>query len=137
MQALHIKREAMPVEIHLKTGNPLRVLVVDHAGRPVAGVAAKVDERSPVSESGEAYPPGRWAYRGWEWETDAEGRRMWSNAPANPLRWSFAKGGYMTRGHHALKAAPDEQIVTLGLPFRATGSVTDAATHPRHPTCGE
>jgi hypothetical protein len=128
MQSIAIKRESAAVEIRLKPGAPFRVRVVDHAGQPIAGVAAKVNEWPSGLHSGGNHSPGRWAYPGWEWETDAQGRFTWSNAPHEMVLWSFTKGGYMSRGHHGLNAAPEEQVVKLGLPFRISGSVTDAAS---------
>jgi hypothetical protein len=128
MQSIEIKREFAPVEIRLKPGAPLRVRVVDDAGHPIAGVAAQVNEWPSGLHSGGDRLQGRWAYPGWEWETDTEGRFIWSNAPPEMVLWSFTKGGYMTHGHHGLKAAPEEQIVRLGLPFHISGSVTDATS---------
>jgi protocatechuate 3,4-dioxygenase beta subunit len=128
LQSIEIKRESARVEIRLKPGAPLRVRVVDHAGQPIAGVAARVNEWPSGVHSGRDRLPGRWAYPGWEWETDAEGRFTWSNAPPEMVLWTFTKGGYMSRGHHGLQATPEEQVVKLGLPFRISGSVTDAAS---------
>ena len=128
MQLIEVKRDVAPVEIRLRMGGPLRLRIVDHIGRPLEGVAVAVNEWPSGFHNGGDRLPGRWAYPGWEWETDAEGRVTWSNAPAETMLWSFTKSGYMSLGHQGLKAAPEEQIVKLGLPFRASGSVTDDVT---------
>ena len=128
LQLLEIKRDTAPVEIRLKRGLPLRVRVVDQSGHPIAGAEATVNEWPSGLHNGSDRLPGRWAYPGWEWQTDADGRVVWSNAPPEMMLWSFTKGGYMSRGHHGLKAAPEEQAVTLGPPFRASGNVFDAST---------
>jgi len=126
-QLVEIKRDAAPVGIGLKHGMPLRVRVVDNERKPIAGAQAQVNEWPSGNDSGGERLPGRWAYPGWEWETDAEGRFTWSNAPPQTALWSFEKGGYMNRSHHGLKPSGEEQLVTLGPSFRLSGSVTDAA----------
>jgi|GEM_PF-6502170 len=130
LQIVEIKRDTAPMEIRLERGTPLRVRIVDQAGQPIAGAEAQVEEWPSYRNSGGG-PPGRWAYPGWEWETDAEGRFIWTNAPAEGVNWSFSKGGYMRRASQLLKAAPDEQVITLGKPFHASGNVTDAVTGQR------
>ena len=126
MQSVEVKRDMRPLEIRLNHGSVLRVRVVDQTGQPLAGVGAKVNEWPSGIHSGGDRLPGRWAYPGWEWETDAEGRLIWSNAPPEMVLWSFTKGGYMNRGHHGLKPSAAEQVVKLGAPFRLTGGVTNA-----------
>ena len=128
LQLVEIKRDAPQLEIRLKGGLPLRVRVVDQGGRPIAGVEATVNEWPSGLHNGSDRLPGRWAYPGWEWQTDADGRVTWSNAPPEMMLWTFTKGGYMSRGHHGLKAAAEEQVVTLGPAFRASGTVVDAVT---------
>jgi hypothetical protein len=128
LQLVEIKRDAAPAEVRLKRGAPLRVRVADQAGQPLAGVAVRADQWPASMQRGSETLPGWWLFPGWEWETDADGRVTWSNAPPETIHWSFTKDGYMSRGHHGLKAAPEEQVVTLGLPFRASGTVIDTST---------
>jgi protocatechuate 3,4-dioxygenase beta subunit len=129
LQLLEIKRDMAPLEVRLKQGMPLRVRVVDQAGQPIPDVETRVDEwQSANKDAGDRSLPGRWNYPGWEWQTGADGRVTMSNAPSGTMFWSFTKGGYMGRGRHGLRAAPEEDVVTLGPPFRASGKVTDAVT---------
>ena len=128
LKLIDIKRDTPLVEIRLKRGVPLRIRLADQSGQPIGGVDARVNEWPSGLHGVNDGQPGRWAYPGWEWETDADGRVSWSNAPPEMMLWSFTKGGYMRREHHGLRAAPEEQVVTLGPPFRASGSVIDAET---------
>jgi uncharacterized GH25 family protein len=123
-----VKRDLPQIDVRLTRGEPLRVRVVDNAGKPISRVQVNVDEWPSSMQAPRAGVVGRWSYPGWEWETDAEGRFVWSNAPPDAISFTFNKGGYMSRSRHALRPSPEEQTVILGPSFRIRGSVTDAQT---------
>ena len=121
LRLIEVKRELPSIEVRLTRGVPLRVRVVDEAGQPIPEVKATVDEWQSDTR-------GSWMFPGWEWQTDADGRFVWSNAPPQKALWTFNKSGLMSRGHHAVSPSAEEQVITLSPAFRIRGNVTDATT---------
>jgi hypothetical protein len=116
------------VELGLKPGKLLRVRVTDQDGKSISGAEVQLTECCSQTHAGVRTGGGSWSYPGLEWTTDGEGRFVWSNAPPDTAYWSFSKGGYMTRSHHALNPSENEQVIKLGLPFHISGTVMDADT---------
>jgi len=118
--AVKVSADMEPVEVTLQPGMPMRVKVQDAEGHALAGAKLTVNEW-PANQGGR-----RWAYPGWEWSSDTEGRITWPHAPAEAAVVTVSKGGYMSAAHQAMPPSKEERVVVLGPAFEVHGTVTDA-----------
>ncbi len=107
--------KAPPMEIHLQPAHTVRGRVVDEQGKPITG--------------------GWIAVEHWWWQldnTDAEGRFIWKNAPANALGYDFGqasgKDGYQPVRNHVITYSDPEHVIVLYKPLIIRGQVSDAET---------
>lgn len=118
---LSIAASNAPVAVTLKPGKAVRGRVVDAAGKPIEGAG--------VSFDGLAERNGMFSGRTIEWntKTDAGGEFTWDSAPAEPVRLSIRKDGYMSLSWMTVQTgSADVKTFTLGSPLTVKGSVTDA-----------
>jgi RNA polymerase sigma factor (sigma-70 family) len=120
LTTVDVNGQTAPLEIRLTKGNVIHGKVVDTEGNPVAQAWVATDV---------------WrGYRslGWRSQTDAEGRFVWSNAPADEVLFAFGKEGFMSINTPAympsLKPVDEEQVITLLHVLRVRGQAVDADT---------
>jgi len=109
-------QKAADVAFKLEPAHVIRGRVVDPAGKPLAGVMIATD-----------------TWRGnralmFRTDTDADGRFVWADAPADEVLTDVLKQGYMDNRHVPLKPSNEEITITLRPPVHVTGVVTDAET---------
>ncbi len=117
VQKVSLKKKMKPIDFKLQPGNKIRFHVTDKQGKPLPGVRVtpeywrdqRVLERSPV-------------------ETDAEGNWTWNGAPADEIKYSLYKDGYMSVSELPLKPSDQPHEITLGPQLVITGNVIDAET---------
>ncbi len=108
--------DAEGVELTMGPGETIRLRVVDAEGRPLPDVA--------VAPS---------LARGREWgssfraKTDAEGRAVWRDAPADETTYTFSRRGLMAV-RTALAPGDEERVVVMRPPLVVSGAVVDAVT---------
>ena len=110
-----------PLEVILKPGQVVHGRVVDTAGKPLAD--------AEVSYDGLANRNGMSSGRTLDWKTrtDAAGEFVWDSAPAEPVRLTITKSGYMALEWQTVQTdTADTATFTLGSPLTVQGSVTDA-----------
>lgn len=121
-----IAPEALPVtkEIRLKAGRRVGGVVVDQAGRPVAGV--RVDLTVPVTDT----PKSNFVYQLFEAVTDADGKWSADGAPLETADLNIdLEHPEFIRGSSELRAGLDNHsILDSGLSI--SGRVTDAEGQP-------
>ena len=111
-----------PLAVVLKPGQMVRGRVVDAAGQPLAGADVSYDglvaNRNRMSG-------GRTIE--WKTKTGANGEFTWDSAPAEAVRLSIRKGGYMALEWQMVQPGTTDTVTfTLGSPLTVKGSVTDA-----------
>jgi thiol-disulfide isomerase/thioredoxin/protocatechuate 3,4-dioxygenase beta subunit len=109
-----------PLAVVLKPGQVVRGRVVDAAGKPLAD--------AEVSYDGLANRNGMSSGRTIEWKTktDMDGEFAWDSAPAEPVRLTITKSGYMALEWQTVQTdTTNAATFTLGSPLTVKGSVTD------------
>lgn len=110
-------RKDMPlVEFKLEPGRTVRGRLVDVEGNPVRGAFVAAD-----------------TWRGnrsleYRVDSDANGRFVWKEAPADEVLFDFGKQGFQSLRRFAMKPQDDEYVIKLLPPLRVSGAVTDADT---------
>ncbi|MDB5910750.1 MAG: resA 1 [Massilia sp.] len=106
-----------PVEIRLEKGRVLRGRVVDAHGKPVPNANVSVDKWRTAPRLGI------------DFETDADGRFVWNDAPADAVMLSASTRTHSST-HESVTATAGEAEVVLKLAAQAVlrGSVVDDAT---------
>src|SRR5439155_3625111 len=115
-RSIRVAADTPAVEFRLEPGHTIRGRLLDPAGKPIEGVEVGVDT---------------WRQRRsllLQLKTDADGRFVWSDAPADELTMEFKKSGYIYVAGHRMLAADQEQTITMYPYVQVQGSVTDAAT---------
>jgi RNA polymerase sigma factor (sigma-70 family) len=106
--------EIPDVVFRLLPGKPFHGRVVDKNGKPVAGAAVSA----------------RWEecyHLDWKAVTDADGRFIWPDAPANGnIDFRLQKAGYTVASDRTVSAALGQAELTINAPLRARGKVIDA-----------
>jgi RNA polymerase sigma factor (sigma-70 family) len=114
--SVEVRANATPVNIQLKAGGILRVLVVDQSG---AGVShARVQLQGWLGNN----------TLDWGEFTDYQGHAEWDSAPRETLDLCVIKDGYLYSRQNLIVADGAEHTITLRPQLAVTGSVTDANT---------
>ncbi len=110
----------------LQPGRILRLLVVNSAGKPVAGAMAAVN-RFAVGPAG--FNPGSSAPAQFDFQhrTDSRGEIEWDSAPDQPLTFDFLAPGYMRLNGVSIRPDGREHKITLTSALTIFGTVTDAS----------
>jgi protocatechuate 3,4-dioxygenase beta subunit len=110
------------LEVRLKRGRPLRGRVIDHEGKPIAGVRVRRYSAMSIAT--------------WSDKTDADGRFVWHHAPgAETSPMTLSKKGYMELWDCLMFPSDKEATVVLPPVLRVRGEVTDAETGQLVPNC--
>ncbi len=115
MQPVMVGPGLPPVELRLGPGNTVRGRVVDSRGQPIAGAIAAASEWRELQALT------------WRSETDADGRFLWNDAPADAVLVSASKPGYSAT-YTTMKPSENEHVVKLARQLLIRGTVTDAET---------
>jgi RNA polymerase sigma factor (sigma-70 family) len=105
-----------PVEVRMVRPVKIEAQVVSPDGKPVAGATVDVE---------------RWReFRALEWKTrtDANGRFVWNEAPADEVQFNVRARGYMSVSGFPITAGGDPAKIIVYPPVRISGSVVDAET---------
>ena len=115
------------VRLVLGRGTPLRLRLVNQAGKPVpkAYVWLNTMERGPRLVGTEA---PLLLQAGFEGRSDEQGRVVWNEAPAGEHHFDIKARGYMRTNHVAIPADGQEHVLTLAPALVIQGRVTDSAT---------
>ncbi|MHB1557650.1 MAG: sigma-70 family RNA polymerase sigma factor [Isosphaeraceae bacterium] len=104
------------LDLHLTAARPFHGRVVDPKGRPIAGAAITA-----------ALPQG--SHLGWSTTTEADGRFVWPDAPANgEILFGVRKAGYLLVTGRRIPTSSGQGEITLKPPMRVRGTVVDAET---------
>ncbi len=114
VQELTVSDETPPVEFSLNPGHLLRGRVIDKDGKPVSGVIVDPDTWNGIRTLEQRMTTG------------PDGRFEWNGAPADTVRFSILKQGYMAHRRYELNASAEELVVTLLPLLSISGTVTDA-----------
>jgi hypothetical protein len=109
-----------PLVVVLKPGKTIHGRVVDTSGKPIGG--------ANVSYDGLANRQGTFQGRTIEWntKTSPNGEFAWDSAPAEPVRLSIRKSGYMALEWLTVQTdTTNSTTYTLNPPLTVKGSVTD------------
>ncbi len=110
------KGEIPPADFRLTPGRPFRGRVIDPHGRPVGGVAVSARWEECYSLD-------------WKAETDAEGRFVWPDAPAEgEIEFNLRKAGFNVALDRTAPAAAGQAELTINPPLRARGKVVDVGS---------
>lgn len=93
-------KEADPVKVALKAGEPLRLKLADPDGRPIAGAWILV-----TSWRGTAFRESI--------QANAEGEIVWPSAPADEVQFDAIASGHQLRRALRVKPSPETQVITL------------------------
>ena len=118
---LSVAESNAPLAVVLPDGKTLHGRVMDSAGKLLAD--------AEVSYDGLAERNGMFAGRTLDWKTrtDAAGEFAWDSAPAEPVRLTITKSGYMALQWQTVQTdTTNTTTFTLGSPLTVKGSVTDA-----------
>ncbi|MCX7009709.1 MAG: carboxypeptidase-like regulatory domain-containing protein, partial [Kiritimatiellaeota bacterium] len=116
IRSIIVAPEIGPLEIKLGPGHTLRGRVVDPSGKPMAGVYVSADTWRKCRTLR------------WNTTTDSEGQFRWDGAPEDEVFYDMGKRNYMSVRNLSLAPSDKEHVVTMRLPLRITGRVTDAQT---------
>jgi hypothetical protein len=105
-----------PVELTLTVPHTRKIRVTDEDGKPLPNLKVQASQWQTVQ-----YPP-------WEFKTDADGRIVMTNAPADEIQMDFLAPHRMGLRFYRITASETEQVVQLGPELRLHGKVTDART---------
>jgi hypothetical protein len=117
MKELELRENECQHNFTLLPGNTIRGHVVDVNGNPIANVSLNTDE---------------WhGYRmiNWQSKTDAEGRFVWTEAPADEVKFDFYVNNYMSTRNKVLTPSKNEYEIVLYPPLKISGTVTMADTN--------
>jgi len=108
-----LDHDVKDLEVRLSLARPLIVRVVDPNGRPLPGTRLFIQ---------------RW--RGsnlvqWDAHTDADGRAVWKEAPADSVMYDISHDGFVQLTDQPLTATGQEQTVTLLPEVKVSGTVVD------------
>jgi hypothetical protein len=113
VQELTVNDETQPVVFSLKLGHVLRGRVVDKNGKPVSGVIVDPDSWNGIRTLEQRMTTG------------PDGRFEWNGAPADIVRYSIRKQGYMAHRGYELNALVEDHVVTMHPLLVISGTVTD------------
>jgi RNA polymerase sigma factor (sigma-70 family) len=105
-----------PVEVRMVKPVTIEAQVVSPDGKPVAGAIVDVE---------------KWRdFRALEWKTrtDANGRFVWNEAPADEVQFNVRARGYMDISGYPITAGGEPAKIVVYPPLRISGSVVDAET---------
>jgi len=116
LKEIAVDKNTKPVKFSLELGKTIKGRIVDTAGKPVSGAFVAAD-----------------TWRGnrsieWRVDTDAEGRFVWKDAPADEVLFDMGKQGYMSIRKKALTPSNEEHVLTMSPPLTIKGTVVDAKT---------
>jgi beta-lactamase regulating signal transducer with metallopeptidase domain/protocatechuate 3,4-dioxygenase beta subunit/thiol-disulfide isomerase/thioredoxin len=113
------------VEVKMKPARAIAGRVVDGSGHPVAGAVVSVDPVVIPAASG----TGLSRTVRWRGETDAEGRFVWADGPADGrVGLEAYKAPFQRAIQRTTNAGAADVEIVLHPPFRARGTVVDDAT---------
>ncbi len=104
------------LDLHLTAAKPFHGRVIDPKGRPIAEAAITA-----------ALPDG--SHLEWNATTDADGRFVWPDAPANgEILFGVRKAEYLLVTGRRMPTSSGQGEITLKPPMRVRGTVVDAET---------
>jgi peroxiredoxin len=115
-KTLALDKELGDIEFRLEPGHTIKGRIVDPDGKPIPKVLIATDTWRGHRALNERF------------DTDADGRFVWNDAPADEILTDFLKQGYMDNRRVTIKASDQDIVVTLRKPVRVTGTVVDAET---------
>ncbi len=120
-----LRADFPPQEFRLEPGKPIRVKIVDAAGKPVRRAAIRPSWRG--NQGLETVVHGSRAKTGIPTQSDDTGVWEWPSAPADTVSLRIDGAGF-ARCHVDLTGGDPERRVVLKAEHRVTGRVTDALT---------
>ena len=114
-------------QLTLQRGRILRLRVVNQADQPVPKVYVWLNTFDRRSNSGRAASPAP-IQADFSPRTDADGRAVWSNAPAAELSFDVSAKGHMRVDGVKIAADGEEHIIKLPPALVVSGTVRDKAT---------
>ncbi len=117
MRSVAVRREMEPVDFQLAEGNAIKLLVTDIDDEPVEGA------RIMLEQWRQAQTLPQEIYQG---HTDAEGVWESNSLPAEALRFSVYKQGYMQAENTNFSPDGEQHTVVLPWPLAVSGNVVDA-----------
>jgi len=116
-QTITWTKNAKPLKIVLEKGKPLRGLVVDSTGTPIAAAYVVIDSIGAAQLNGFIF----------QMQSDANGRFEWKEAPAGSFTIRISKQAFMDPSFN-VTASDDEQKFTIVPKPVISGTVVDAET---------
>jgi hypothetical protein len=113
---IDLTADTPPIELRLATPKVRRFRVTDLDGNPLTNASAKVSDWESFH-----YPPE-------EFKVNADGRFVFSNAPAGRIAIDFTAPDHFGLPMRPVSETEDEQIIQLGPALRLHGKVTDQKT---------
>lgn len=103
-------------EVKLEAGRVMRIRVVDSKGEPIAGAAVSANRWRDMDALD------------WRGATNAEGRVVWNEAPADGVGLTASADGYVQKMDWSVRAGDREHVITLPAVLKVSGTVLDDAT---------
>lgn len=113
VRQFRLNQDVKNLEVRLSAAKPLVVRVVDPQGRPLPGTRLFIQ---------------RWRDSNlvqWDAHTDADGRAVWKEAPADTVLYDISHEGYVQVPDQPLTATGQQQTVTLLPELKVSGTVVD------------
>jgi hypothetical protein len=122
-----LKPNQEPINIRLKAGKVLKLLVVNKQDEPIANAQVWLNtmDSRPIMANEIAAPFIQTEYSP---KTDRDGRVFWDQAPDRELAFDIEAAGYMRIFGWKVKPDGQEHKVTLGNALKIQGTVVDAQT---------
>lgn len=111
------------IDFHLQPGKRVSIRVTDRKGNPIADAnvfPGTWDSRQSLTHLYRLANPLR---------TGKDGRVVWTEAPAEPLRFDILKSGYTAVRNRVLNAGKNTHEITMLPTLRVSGTVRDAKTN--------
>jgi hypothetical protein len=103
-------------EVKLEPGRAMRIRVVDSKGEPIAGAMVSANRWRDMDALS------------WRGATNADGRVVWNEAPADGVGLTASAEGYVQKMVWSVKAGDREHVITLPGVLKISGTVLDDAT---------
>jgi RNA polymerase sigma factor (sigma-70 family) len=130
LRKVNLRAGLPPQDFEMQPGKPIRLRVVDGAGKPVPRAAVNITgwkgSKSLYSSYNLPNHP-KMPDTGIQRQADADGVWEWASAPDDPVKLQIWSKGFAASELEVAGGAP-ERTVTLKAEHRVTGRVTDAAT---------
>lgn len=123
--------EAKPLELTLPPGKPIKLRIVDSAGKPIHGAYGWTNSWGPFTSYGPILSRMLRDEKNWSapmiLPVDDTGLWTWTDAPTGPISITVEAPGFMGQRVN-LEGGGETKIVTLAFTLQITGKVVDDKT---------